>query len=85
MKKLLLLGIGVLICSTGVAGYLLHQEKVRRDIERDKALHRAAIADSEEIDRGIKAYYEQINKPLELRNDILQLKNDELEHDIARR
>jgi hypothetical protein len=48
------------------------------------ATHKAALADSAEITRGIKNYWDAKNGREELENDVMRLKNDLLRYEIAR-
>jgi hypothetical protein len=82
-KTVALVGSLVLLtCIIGGVSYLSQRaDQIKR--ERAKALHEAAKADSDEIQREAKTYWERKNRPLTLRNDLLRLKNDQLENEIA--
>jgi hypothetical protein len=75
----------VALCSLGVA-YRLKRVHVRRAEEvaqAARAEHQAALADSGQIARESKAYWDARQARAQLENDELQLSNDRLGYDIA--
>jgi hypothetical protein len=85
MKKKAMLIAALLFVFSAVGAvyrYSLHRQIVR-NVESAAAAHRAALADSAEITRGIKAYSDTIDARQTLSNDELQLQNDQLRYDIA--
>ena len=75
--------VGVIaICVLGGA-YRFHVLSARHAADAAKAEHEAALADSEQITKGIKGYWDTKTRRRELENDQIQLKNDQLRYDIA--
>ncbi len=73
----------ILLCGAA-AVYLSrrYDEQMQRD--QAQALHRAALADSAEIQRESKMYWDRGNARQQLDNDVLDWKNETLEYEIAR-
>jgi hypothetical protein len=84
MKRAALIGsVVILACAVAYVAVYLTRSAERLRLKEAHALHQAALADSAEIDREMKTYWDRKNTPTKLRNDLLQLKNDELDSEIA--
>jgi hypothetical protein len=73
----------VAACAIFGGVYRFHVVNARHAAETAKAEHEAALADSAQIARESKAYWDDKNRRARLRNDELGLQNAQLDYEIA--